>query len=256
MVTGTLLDCLDLYVYCRMNDISLHLSLLNLNNKALEIIRILHSLYDERGYDNYFSKKILNDIKVVTKVDILSMRKVVFFDYASLKECIPFLKSSSVIFVSNLLMNEDVSLIHSLKRINIKTIVESKYNFFVEEEYRQKILVPIVDERKENALVVCPCISFEDIPTYHQVTLPENVLFRNGSTYNNLWGNFDRLIYLQSPVVYDRKPRILYECYKCNIPIEYHRYEDKIDGSFFRYGDYEDREYTKDDYLIEWIKNE
>ena len=76
--------------------------------------------------------------------------------------------------------------------------------------------------------------------------------------YKNFLGMANEIIYFQSTKFYDRKPRIFLEARILDIPFYYHPLKKRtVDGSLIRYenyiGDLDDREYTFDDKLIQWI---
>lgn len=257
LINGSLLDCLDLFVYCSMNDIPISFSLIDTNGMAQDTLKTIKLLYKERSYDEYYSSKILDIINIVSKVSLLKVQRAVFFDYVSLKNSYTFLKNSDIICVSNLLKTEDITFLNNVGH-NVSFWGESSYGFHTTFEYKPKLLLPKTKERGVLPLVVCPGMSEKEIENnthlWGDILLPKEYIFRGRSSYNSLWGNFNKVIYLQSPTVYDRKPRIIYEARECNISLSYHRCNDRNeDGSTHRYNDKTKREYTESDKLVEWI---
>lgn len=259
LINGTLLDCLDLFVYCSMIKVPVSFSLIDTNGRAKETLKTLYLLYKERGYNNYYPQSILDDITIIKKIDLFYIQSAIFFDYMSLKNTYSFLRNTKIVCVSNLLKDEDPILLNSLKD-NVSFWGEQSYGFHINEEYVPKMLIPI-SKMGSLPLVVCPGV--DDLRyaitsgVWGKFSLPEEYIFRGRSSYNSLWGRFNEVIYLQSPTVYDRKPRIMYEARKCNIPVSYiHCLGQKIDGSTHRYLDRKNRDYIESDRLVEWIRNE
>ncbi len=260
LINGTLLDCLDLFVYCSMRDIPITFSLIDTNGMAQETLKTIKLLYKERSYDDYYSSKILDTINIVSKVSLLKVQRAVFFDYVSLKNSYTFLKNANIVCVSNLQKNEDIAFLNNIGS-NVSFWGEKSYGFHTTFEYIPKLLLPKTKERGCLPLVVCPGMSEKEIENnthlWGGISLPKEYIFRGKSSYNSLWSNFNEVIYLQSPTVYDRKPRIIYEARECDIPLSYHRCLDRNeDGSTHRYNDKTKREYTESDRLVEWIQNE
>ena len=257
LINGSLLDCLDLFVYCSMKNIPISFSLIDTNGNANETLRILRLLYKERNYDEYYSSNILDTINIVSKVSLLMLDRVIFFDYMSLKNSYTFLKNTPIVCVSNLLKNEDNQFLNTIG-YNVSFWGEELYGFHTTIEYKPKLLLPKTKERGTIPLVICPGMSEDEIEKNHalwgDIILPKEYIFRGRSSYNALWGNFNEVIYLQSPRVYDRKPRIIYEARECGIPVVYHRCLKKEDGSTHRYFDVTNRDYTESDELIGWIR--
>ena len=257
LINGTLLDCLDLFVYCNMKNISVSFSLIDTNGMTQDTLKTIKLLYKERSYDEYHSSKILDTINIVSKVSLLKVQRAVFFDYVSLKNSYTFLKNADVICVSNLQKNEDIAFLNNIGS-NISFWGESLYGFYTTFEYIPKLLLPRTKKRGVLPLVVCPGMSEKEIENnihlWNNISLPKEYIFRGKSSYNSLWGNFNEVIYLQSPTVYDRKPRIIYEARECKIPLSYYRCLDRnADGSTYRYNDNKKREYTESDELVRWI---
>ena len=260
LVNGSLLDCLDLFVYCKSSSIDIDFCFIESCGEDT-FLSYVRNLFLERNYQKYCDISILGKIRCINKIDIFYYNKIIIFDYTTLLENLEFFKKSEVIFISNLLSTEidNKFILNRKKYTNIKVWGEEKYTFYREYEYIQKMLLPCVDEYRDNTLIVCPGLEINEL---HLLLTRKNIeynsfyLIRTKSSYNQLWGNFNKLIYIQSPRVYDRKPRLLYECKCLNIPVTYHRYNDKIDGSYYRYCDTKKREYTESDDLIGWIKDE
>lgn len=260
LVNGSLLDCLDLFVYCKSSSIDMDFCYIELSGENTFLSHV-RNLFLERGYQKYCDIFILDEIRRINKLDILRYDKIVIFDYTTLLENLDFFKKSEVVFISNLLSTEidNKFILNRKKYSNVKVWGEEKYSFYREYEYVQKMLLPRVNHYQENMLIVCPGVETDELHSLlkrRHIEYNPSYLTRTKSSYNRLWGNFNKLIYIQSPRVYDRKPRLLYECTSLNIPVTYHRYDDKIDGSYYRYRDTKQREYTESDDLIGWIRDE
>lgn len=260
LINGSLLDCLDLFIFCKSCNIPIEFGIITSFNFN-EIIIYIQNLFLERNYQEYYNISCVREIKNIDKLDVVRYKKIIIFDYTTLLENLHFLKNSKVVFISNLLSTEinNDFFINRRSYPNLNVWGEERYSFYVEIPYIQKMLLPNISKNKNNTLLVCPGISNEDLKfliNKNNINFSNDFLLRCSSSYVKLWGNFNKLLYIQSPVLYDRKPRIIYECKKLNIPIHYYRYHDKIDGSYYRYYENVDREYTEDDKLVRWIEDE
>lgn len=263
-INGTLLDCFDLYIWCKHLNIDITLALVNGTSSTLDI---LHALYNERKYNFYCDDiSLFDNIQCIKQTDIVFLNKVILFDYTTLFENLHFLRKSKVVYISNLVMGEKYKfeIDYMDKYPNIDIWGESKYGFMCNKPYIQKILTPNISQYNQNTLIVCPGLYKDEIikniknNRWKLNTIPDNFIVKNSNIYESIWGRFNKIIYLQSPKVYDRKPRIIYEAKKCNLEVLYYEllHYNKIDGSYIRFYDNIDRSYTKDDDLIYWITNE
>lgn len=257
LVNGSLLDCLDLYVYCRSVNIPLVFILMNDKN-VKNTLQCIRRLFYERHYEEYVNPCIIDEIKIYNRLDLILIHKVVVFDYSTFNYIAPFIKKGNVIFVSNVLKTELSLIVNNLKD-NVSLWGEDSYNFYTQVSYTQKLLLPMIKECKTVPLIVCPGLLEEEmlrsLYLWKDFTLPKKYLYRNYNSYTPLWSNFDRLIYLQSPKLYDRKPRIIYECRAYKMPVSYHRCSLRdVDGSTIRYNDSSKREYLETDVLVEYLK--
>lgn len=279
-LNGSLLDCLDLHLWCMRHGIDTTLGVLADDDEIfIDCIENLITMYSER-YCHYV--KELDNVVRVKSFQVPTIGKAVIFDYTTFFSAQYLLKHVPTLFVSNILESEKEMTGKLLLAYgfmdSLRTLNEFAYSMVGKEKYRQKYLLDVLKRELEmkkkfndsHTLIVCPGMEWEslkvalsegkwgkDIPNLDVI---ENPFLRNGITNEyipDMLFNAESVIYFQSPLVYDRKPRVLLEALYLGIPTEYYALENyKGDGSTMRWINETDREfrlYTYEDSLIRFI---
>lgn len=279
-LNGSFIDCLELYLWCRKHGIDIRLSFLaNMHttySSALDCVRIM---YNDR-YPEYFTKNLIeNDISnetisIISPAKVPSLGSIIVFDYNTLSKISEY-KLNNLAVVSNVLPSEK-SLLESLKCDNSKIFYEKPYRFVGNTEYRQKYLLDELkthymnSKEKKQTLIVCQGLNRNEFFEEHRkgiwsesrydFTTFEFMYRGKGNSYiSDMICRTKEILYFRSPVLYDRKPRILLEGMYLGIPIHYYDLKNCSigDGSSLRWSfrsyDTNDRLYTMHDEVIKWI---
>ena len=274
---GSLLDCLDLYMWCIKHGLDVGLCLVEDQRdvKCRKALQYIKDLYEDR-YSSYITMdtwtKKFNGIKVSNVTFIPTfIKRAIIFDYTNLQSCFTFFKMiEGVAYVSNLLKTQDQSL---LSLPNMTVFHEEMFKLVGTIPYRQKYLFQqlkqsVKREDNQRSLLTFRQMTLKDVEEGMKANLwgdvrydfsSFNYFYKSQMSYfKNFLGTASEIIYFQSTKFYDRKPRIFLEARVLNIPFYYHPLKERtVDGSLIRWenyeGDLDDREYTFDDKLIQWI---
>ena len=282
-LNGSLLDCLDLHLWCMKHGIETTLGILADSDEIFtDCIENLITMFSER-YCYYVSD--LNFIKRVKSYQVPTIGKAIIFDYTTFFSVEKLLKHIPTVFISNILESEKSKVENwMLARKSMDSLItlnEIGYSMVGSEKYRQKYLLdalkrnmeyPTYPSQKPHTLVVCPGMDIETLKSSIEnglwgeyvpdLDILNNLKLRNGIVdyIPNMLQYAESVIYFQSPLVYDRKPRVLLESLYLGIPTEYYALKNYYgDGSTMRWVTDSDREcrlYTFDDKVIRFIIGE
>ena len=284
LCNGTVVDCLDLFLWCHKHGIDINFGIILGNNSDESIVRdLLYTLYVERyhGYisEEYYNKLNNTCINIMRTVDIAKdASKIVVFDYNTLKLFADVMPSIKACFISNIVYELNALEFDEFSKKMKNTVFfgERPYWIMCNTYYRQKYLLdglkmcyhPVYDRKP---LIVCPGLSENEFWDNMQSGRWKYIinkdalspyLYRGGSTYiPNLINTISEIFYFKSPIVHDKKPRLMLEAQYLGIHVEYYTDESaKGDGSTLRYmnglaKEIVSRTYTYNDDVIKYILN-
>ena len=283
LVNGSMLDCIDLFLWCHRHDININLGIVSEKyNEFIKYVELLyHERYNEYLKESYFDDILHSNIHHMRCVDIPKLvRKCIIFDLTTWRNNKIFLKMvDKVCMVSNFLpfdfSNGEDGFFSMLSEFENNPLIlyESAYGFLGNMKYRQKYLLDGLKscynpEKLRTPIIICPNVEEDDFWKYMYSGLWKNTRYNrnafdyvyrcNSSYIPNLINRINEVMYFESPNIYDRKPRIMLEAQYLGIPISYHiSIKNSSDGSTMRYfnmkNELDDRIYTYEDILIKWI---